>query len=125
MILERFDGLVFIGDDTVRNIYLAFNILLRENVALGGLRQWDMDEAERSTCRCNNQFIKPECSRLAVTNNEEVRKNDAKGGHPSAYRCDRECGFIHCDASLHTCHSGSTRTQLVTSGAHNFSRDMF
>ncbi|KAI9884502.1 MAG: hypothetical protein M1823_003717 [Watsoniomyces obsoletus] len=89
MILERFDGLIFIGDDMVRNIYVALNILLRENVALGGLRQWDMDEAERSTCRCENQFIKPECLRFAVSNNDEVRKNDAKGGHPSPYHCDR------------------------------------
>ena len=89
MILERFDAIFFIGDNMLRHIYTAFNILLRENIALGGLKQWEMNEAQRSSCRCENQFIKNECVNFAVCNNEEVRSNDAKGGHPSPYFCDR------------------------------------
>ena len=46
MILERFDTVVFIGDTMLRNIYGAFNILLRQNQALGALSQWEMSDHE-------------------------------------------------------------------------------
>jgi len=46
MILERFDTIVFIGDNTVRNIHSGFNILLRENQMLGAITEWDMNDAE-------------------------------------------------------------------------------
>ncbi|KAI9869407.1 MAG: hypothetical protein M1813_000196 [Trichoglossum hirsutum] len=62
MILERFDAIIFLGDNMVRSIYSAFNILLRENAALGALKQWEMSDAERSACRCDNQFAKGECA---------------------------------------------------------------
>ena len=99
MILDRFDAVIFIGDDLVRNIYAAFNALLRENVALGGLRQWDMDQTERNACRCENQFIRSECTKFTVMANQDVRENDAKGGHPSPYLCDRKAPCT-VDASL-------------------------
>ena len=87
MILERFDGVVFIGDGLVRNIYVAFNSLLRQNLALGGLRQWDMDSAQSASCKCENQFIKPECSGFAVTSSEEVTANGPRRDHSSPYTC--------------------------------------
>ncbi|KAL8667033.1 MAG: hypothetical protein Q9202_000955 [Teloschistes flavicans] len=89
MILDRFDEIVFLGDDTLRLIYSAFNMLLRENIALGGLRQWDVKESERETCRCENQLIRPECLLYAVTDSQQVRSNDAGSGHSSPYLCDR------------------------------------
>jgi len=46
MILERFDTVVFIGDTMLRSIYGAFNILLRQNQALGALSQWEMSDYE-------------------------------------------------------------------------------
>ena len=88
MIMERFDAIIFVGDSTLHHLYTAFNILLRENVALGGLKQWEMTEAGRSTCRCEKQFVKNECSKFAVSSSQEVKRNDAKGGHPSRYFCD-------------------------------------
>lgn len=91
MILDRFDEIVFLGDDTLRHIYSAFNMLLRENIALGGLRQWDMKESERETCRCENQLTRPECLLYAVTDSQQVRSNDAGSGHSSPYLCDRKC----------------------------------
>ncbi len=89
MILERFDAIIFIGDDMIKNIYAAFNMLLRENIALGGLKQWDMKESERETCRCDNQITRPECDKYTVTNSEDVRKNDIGSGHPNPYFCNR------------------------------------
>ena len=87
MILQRFDGVVFIGDGLVRSVYVAFNSLLRQNLALGGLRQWDMDDTQSASCRCENQFIKLECSGFAVASSEEVTANDARSGHSSPYTC--------------------------------------
>ncbi|KAI9812392.1 MAG: hypothetical protein M1832_000427 [Thelocarpon impressellum] len=89
MILDRFDGVVFIGDNMLRQVYTAFNILLRENVALGGLKQWEMSEGERGACRCENQFVRGECVKFAVENSEDVKKNDAGSGHKSPYYCAR------------------------------------
>ncbi|KAI9681363.1 MAG: hypothetical protein M1817_002646 [Caeruleum heppii] len=89
MILDRFDGVIFIGDTLLRHVYTAFNILQRENAALGGLKQWDMSDADLHTCRCENQFIKPDCSKFAVMDSEEVKKGDASSSHRSPYFCDR------------------------------------
>ena len=89
MILERFDAIVFIGDDMVKHVYAAFNMLLRANIALGGLKQWDMKESERETCRCDNQITRPECVKYTVTDSEDVRKNDIGSGHPNPYFCNR------------------------------------
>ncbi|KAI9871920.1 MAG: hypothetical protein M1830_002291 [Pleopsidium flavum] len=89
MILDRFDAIVFIGDDMLQHVYTAFNILLRENIALGGLKQWEMSESERNTCRCDNQFIKSECSKHTITSSEQVDKNDGGSGHRNPYFCNR------------------------------------
>ncbi|KAH0544838.1 hypothetical protein FGG08_001067 [Glutinoglossum americanum] len=90
MILERFDAVIFLGDNMVRSIYSAFNILLRENVALGALKQWEMSNTERSGCRCDGQFTKGECVRFAVMGNEEVARHDGGRRHSSPYFCDRK-----------------------------------
>lgn len=90
MILERFDAVVFAGDDMLGRVYAAFNMLLRENVALGGLKQWEMSEAERGSCRCENQFVKGECARFAVGASKDVVENDVRDGHSSPYACQRE-----------------------------------
>ncbi|KAI9848247.1 MAG: hypothetical protein M1838_000603 [Thelocarpon superellum] len=89
MILDRFDGIIFVGDNTLRQVYAAFNVLLRENAALGALKQWEMNESERGACRCESQFIKADCARFAVAESEEVKKNDAGSGHQSPYYCNR------------------------------------
>lgn len=90
MILERFDAIFFIGDDMLQHVYAAFNMLLRENIGLGGLKQWEMKEEERVACRCDYQIIKTECSKFTVMDSQEVRDNDGRSGHKSPYYCDRE-----------------------------------
>ena len=89
MILERFDAIVFIGDDMLKHIYAAFNMLLRENIAMGGLKQWELTEKERSICRCDSQLTKSECSKHAITASSALAENDAKSGHKSPYYCER------------------------------------
>ena len=91
MILERFDAIIFIGDDTLKHIYAAFNILLRENLATGSLKQWEMTETDRFLCRCENQFTRPECSAHMLMDSQAVAANDASSGHRSPYYCDRQC----------------------------------
>lgn len=95
MILERFDAIVFIGDDTLKHIYAAFNMLLRENLATGSLKQWDLSESERATCRCDNQFTKPECSKHIITDSKTVSDHSGSGGHQSPYYCDRTSPHPH------------------------------
>ncbi len=90
MILERFDAVIFIGDDMLQRIYAAFNMLLRENIAMGGLKQWEMKESDRVRCRCDSQIMKAECFKFAVMDNLAVRDNDGGSGHRSPYHCDRK-----------------------------------
>ena len=89
MILERFDAIVFIGDDLLKHVYAAFNMLLRENIAMGGLKQWELNESERTACRCDSQITRPECSKHVVTESQIVKDNDEGSGHRSPYYCDR------------------------------------
>jgi len=90
MILDRFDAIVFIGDDTLQHIYAAFNMLLRGNIAWGGLKQWNLKDNERDSCRCDNQVMKGECSSHTVTSSSEVRENDGGSSHRGPYYCDRK-----------------------------------
>ena len=90
MILERFDGLVFLGDDMLKAIYAAFNMLLRENIAFGGLKQWDLDEHERDNCQCDNQLTRTDCIKNLVMESEDVSANDADSArHRAPYYCNR------------------------------------
>lgn len=89
MILERFDGVVFIGDDLISGVYGAFNMLLRKNLKLGALEQWRMDEKELEDCRCHNQYTNRECQKFFVQESESVAKHDKEGGPSSPYICNR------------------------------------
>ncbi|CAD6568399.1 MAG: hypothetical protein ASARMPREDX12_001397 [Alectoria sarmentosa] len=89
MILERFDAIVFIGDDSLKPIYAAFNMLLRENMAIGSLKQWELNESRRDTCSCDNQLTKPECSSHMIMESQTVREKDDGDGHKSPFYCDR------------------------------------
>lgn len=88
MILERFNAVVFVGDELAQSVYAAFNIFLREDLALGGLQQWTMTDQDRLNCKCDNQFLNPECTGYAIKHRDEVKKNDAKKGSP--YSCARK-----------------------------------
>ena len=90
MILDRFDAIIFIGDGLLQNIYAGFNMLLRENIATGGLKQWKLNQNDRTTCRCDNHIIRPECSAYNVKNSQDVQDSHAEGGHQSPFYCARK-----------------------------------
>lgn len=87
MILERFDAVVFVGDDTLQAIYNGLNILLRQDLATGALKDWDMSKDELDSCRCDAQFTTPACAQHLVTSSEQVNSNTPSIG--SSYACSR------------------------------------
>lgn len=89
MILERFDGVVFIGDEMMHQIYTAFNILLRQDLMFGALAQWKMSDRERDGCRCANQYMKPDCTKFFVMGSDEVAQGDPTGTYRAPYICNR------------------------------------
>ncbi|KAF6221428.1 hypothetical protein HO133_002284 [Letharia lupina] len=89
MILERFDAIVFIGDDSLKHIYAAFNMLLRENMAMGSLKQWELNESQRDACRCDNQFTKSECWSHMIMESQSVKEKEDGVGHRNPFFCDR------------------------------------
>jgi hypothetical protein len=56
-------------------VYNGLNILLRQDLAAGSLRSWEMDQKTREQCRCNSQFTNPACAEYFVTSREEVIDN--------------------------------------------------
>ena len=88
MILERFDAVIFIGDDTLRHIYGAFNILLKEDMATGALDSRHLDDNEQSACTCDNQFIKSECSKAIIRESQAIGDHDDTFGKSTPYHCN-------------------------------------
>ncbi|CZS99445.1 uncharacterized protein RAG0_07766 [Rhynchosporium agropyri] len=88
MILGRFNAITFIGDDITQSIYRAFNILLREDLALGSLQQWIMSDEEKAKCRCHSQFLNTECQSFAIESINDVKKNEGSDRKGSPYFCD-------------------------------------
>jgi hypothetical protein len=84
MILERFNAVVFVGDEQAKRIYMGLNILLREDLAFGALRDWELGPEEKEMCHCRGQF-EEECARSAILGSEE-----AKGEGRRGYFCKRE-----------------------------------
>lgn len=87
MILERFNSITFIGDYIAESIYAAFNILLREDLALGGLKEWSMSEEDLASCKCSNQFLNKDCLEYAVKSINDVKVNQAADQNGSPYFC--------------------------------------
>lgn len=98
MILERFAGVVFVGDATLQTIYNGFNILLREDLALGSLNTWEMDATERAGCTCNNQFVREPCGRYYTTSGHDIARH-VTPKHVYSHPCLRA---KHAFLSVHT-----------------------
>jgi hypothetical protein len=94
MILERFNTVVFIGDNISQSIYTALNVLLREDLALGGLQQWMLSDQDRVACKCDNQFLNGDCLGYAIQASAEVKKNEAGDRKGSAYFCERGSNYF-------------------------------
>ena len=85
--LQKFDGIAFVGDDTMANLYAGFNLLLRENLASGALKEWDMSPEQRETCRCDSQFTSKSCWPQRVTASDQVPAQDDTALTHSPYVC--------------------------------------
>ena len=57
-ILDRFDGVMFVGDQNAAMIYAGFNILLREDLQSGAMKTWPR---KNPFCTCNDQFTNHTC----------------------------------------------------------------
>lgn len=107
MILERFSALTFIGDALAGRIYRALDVLLREDLEYGGIREWDMGEEDKERCRCGGVFGLrstetlgdaemglEECARFGVRGSDEVMGVEGEGGGGGGgggrYICQRE-----------------------------------
>lgn len=75
MVLERFDGLVFVGDDNLQSIYNGFNILLRQDLIFGAMRVHELGGGLRTQCQCDAQFTTKACSSHYVTTSQQVPKD--------------------------------------------------
>ncbi|EYE97629.1 uncharacterized protein EURHEDRAFT_375457 [Aspergillus ruber CBS 135680] len=86
-VLQKFDGIAFVGDDTMTNVYAGFNLLLRENLASGALKEWDMSPEQREICRCDSQFTSKSCWPQRVTASDQVPAQDDTALTHSPYVC--------------------------------------
>ncbi|RAL17706.1 uncharacterized protein BO97DRAFT_12960 [Aspergillus homomorphus CBS 101889] len=100
-ILQRFDGIVFVGDDALADAYAGFNILLREDLATGSLRDWEMDKDFSQRCRCESQFTQAACLPLRITSSNEVYAQSGNPAVRSPYSCPSRVShaFLPTDGS--------------------------
>jgi hypothetical protein len=98
MVLEHFNALAFVGDDSARMIYGAFNILLRGDLKYGTVREWKMGPREKKDCQCMTMFLprrggvapRDECESFQVMGSYELM-----GAGGSRYHCSSEfCRII-------------------------------
>ncbi|GLB06763.1 hypothetical protein AtubIFM57258_002080 [Aspergillus tubingensis] len=86
-ILRKFDGIVFVGDDTLADAYAGFNILLREDLATGSLREWEINKGHGHDCRCESQFTSRSCLPLRITSSDEVYAQEGSSAPRRPYAC--------------------------------------
>ncbi|KAE8384950.1 hypothetical protein BDV23DRAFT_165850 [Aspergillus alliaceus] len=77
-ILQKFDALVFVGDETLADVYAGFNILLRGNLATGAMRESELTNEQLEKCRCGSQFTSASCLPLRVTSSDQVEKQNGR-----------------------------------------------
>ncbi|KAF7587232.1 hypothetical protein BBP40_007519 [Aspergillus hancockii] len=75
-ILQKFGALVFIGDESLADIYAGFNILLRGDLAAGAMRESDMTNEQIERCRCDAQFTRTSCLPLRVASSNQIEKQN-------------------------------------------------
>lgn len=74
--MQKFDGVAFVGDDALASVYAGFNLLLREDLALGSLKDWEMSQEHRENCKCDSQFTNKFCWPLRITSSSQVPIKD-------------------------------------------------
>ncbi|KAE8350095.1 hypothetical protein BDV28DRAFT_139783 [Aspergillus coremiiformis] len=77
-ILQKFGALVFVGDESLADVYAGFNILLRGDLATGAMRKSEMTKEQIKKCRCGAQFTSASCLPLRVTSSDQAEKQNAR-----------------------------------------------
>ncbi|PKY01401.1 hypothetical protein P168DRAFT_312551 [Aspergillus campestris IBT 28561] len=95
-VLQKFDGVVFIGDESLADIYAGFNILLRQNLESGSLKDWEFSKDQAEKCKCDSQFTSPVCAPLRITSSDQAYQQDGPAAERSPYRCSTRVshGFV-------------------------------
>ena len=88
MIFERFEAIVFVGDEHLQAMYAGLNILLRKDYEYGALVPGAVKDEKKEECKCDNQFIRVECSKNMLTSSEVVLKLPDNLA-TSRYACER------------------------------------
>ncbi|THC89466.1 hypothetical protein EYZ11_011091 [Aspergillus tanneri] len=109
-ILHKFDGVVFVGDKSLADVYAGLNILLRENMEVGSLKEWQIDEELGYKCSCDSQFTDASCLPLRIASSDELYEQEGKTTQ-SPYICP-----TLSDADQ-TCHSGIYHSFVTTTGS--------
>lgn len=93
-IISRFSHIYIIGDSLQRMIVTALYILLRKDLGLGGVSEWDFRPSEKqgndtiqklSDCTCEHQFNRHECSHSPILRYTDALKRSATSPKPA---CD-------------------------------------
>ncbi|GJP91179.1 hypothetical protein AnigIFM63604_008565 [Aspergillus niger] len=64
-----------------------FNILLREDLATGSLREWEISKGHGHDCRCESQFTSSLCLPLRITSSDEVYAQEGSSATRRPYTC--------------------------------------
>ncbi|KAL4793253.1 hypothetical protein BDV19DRAFT_366894 [Aspergillus venezuelensis] len=86
-IIGRFDGVFFIGDDSLADAYAGFNILLRQDLKQGSLRDWGMSSTLSASCGCNSQFTNSVCSSARISSSEDLYSAEGNEITRTPYTC--------------------------------------
>jgi hypothetical protein len=95
-ILERFDGLVVVGDAIALEIYAGLNTLLREDFIFGASSPWHMDAWHYTTCECEGQFRNPECFGFLLDSSWDV--NEYAGDATDVSKMNMNWSPYKCDS---------------------------
>ena len=80
-VLGRFSHVFILGDSMMRHLTNALYILLRGDMAYGGITDWDVQEVpgtdikSRENCACEMQFAIHDCSNLVIKDYQWLVEN--------------------------------------------------
>ncbi|KAF9893761.1 hypothetical protein FE257_009931 [Aspergillus nanangensis] len=86
-VLQQFHRVVFVGDESLTDIYAGFNILLRQDLETGSLRDWDASQQQVEKCQCDAQFTSASCLPLRITSSDQLYQETTGKTTRSSYSC--------------------------------------
>ena len=85
-ILTRFEKIYILGDSMMRNVAVAFSVLLRKDLVMGGRANWvDLPDDLGTDCKCAQPFETRKCAYYSAVSTRVVWNND-----PDSVSCSHE-----------------------------------